>query len=187
MPSFGAIPFELAECRQTLVKRFGVQGYPTVLVWSPEGPDGQRRVINPNARTVLEDGGDVVVRDFPYHPGPYGCLKAAHQDMNNHPCVIVFHENGDDEDQKRIRQVLREASRYLACRTKCLWVLEQSHVSETVRQVVGLPKQPDEEARMILLDLPGGSGGFYMSPVGEITVESVVAFCSNPGMRMGLK
>lgn len=180
---FCAVPFTASKARQALARRLEITGYPTLVMLSPELPNGDRDVINTNVRGVIEDGD--YMADFPFQPKTYGSLQASPEDINDHRCLIVFHEMGDDDDQQEVRNALRGASNHLGS-LKCFWVLEQCHVSKSLRQAVGLPLQPTHEPAMVLLDIPEG-GLYCRSSCTEITVQNVLLFTQSPGTPQALR
>lgn len=178
--AFAALPYEAEEARKLLAKRLEVRGYPTLLVLGPTQPDKERELINPNVRGLFEAG--KYIEEFPYYPKTYGCLTAAPTDINGHKCVIVFDEEGDDDEQKEVQQAIVEASKQLNG-LNLYWCLKPSHVSTAVREALRLPQSSSKEATMVLLDIPD-RGGFYVSESKDITADAVVSFAKSPGARL---
>ena len=172
--NFGAIPYDSAS-KKALTKALAIRGYPTLLILSP-GPD--RTLIHPNIRGIIETGD--YLSDFPYLPRPYGDLNHTPHDINDHRCVIVFCEGGDDEAQEDVMDAIKLAS-VKRPDMNMYWACTFSQVTRSVRAAVQLGPITDD-AIMILLDIPD-HGGYYVYR-GDVTEQSIVKFIERPGERL---
>uniref|UniRef100_A0A7S2MU64 Thioredoxin domain-containing protein n=1 Tax=Helicotheca tamesis TaxID=374047 RepID=A0A7S2MU64_9STRA len=183
--TFCALPFEEREAKAGISKKFEVRGIPSLLILGPVPADGgERPLINKNLRGIIEAGD---FSDFPFHPKPYGGLDEIGGDINETKCLVVFHENGDDDEQKEVMNVIKTVSAQCSQKmpdTKFLWSMNPSGLGPRVRDAAKLPQMSDDPS-MIILDIPD-EGGYYVSEETDITVENVVKFLENPGDRKQL-
>lgn len=182
--SFCGLPFEHREAKAVLSKMFGVQGIPTLVMLGPVSKEsGNRPLINSNIRSFIETE---AFTEFPFHKRNYGDIASA-DDIQEIKSLIIFHENGDDEEQEEIQKIAKEA----AAKTKendeqinILWALSPAGLAPRIRSLVELPTMCDDPT-MVLLDIPD-NGGYYKSDVTDITVENIMSFIEKPGDRQQL-
>jgi len=185
--SFGALPFQYRDTKAALNKLFGVSGIPSLIILGPEDEDGNRLLINDKVRTFVENGD---IDDFPFHKKNYGDVESA-EGINESKALIVFCENGDDEEQEEIKnvviQVAAKLKENMGDEAICVhWALSQKGIGPRIRQLTELPapNMADDPA-MILVDIPD-RGGFYKSSETNITVDTVLDFIEHPGDRKQL-
>lgn len=186
--SFPALAFSDREAKAGLAKRYEVRGIPKLVILSPVDANGERKLINDNVRPVIEAGD---FDDFPFPKRNYGDLADDGPEyINDKRCLVVFHENGDDDEQDEVRAAVKGAAEALkgdeaAEDVKFYWSLSAGGIGTKVREVI---KETDvgEEAVAVLLDIPDG-GGFYVLE-GKDATESdrLVDFVRNPGERKQL-
>mmetsp|Transcript_235 Transcript_235/g.415 ORF Transcript_235/g.415 Transcript_235/m.415 type:complete len:378 (-) Transcript_235:262-1395(-) len=182
--TFCALPYEEREAKNGISKQIGIQGIPSLLILGPVPANGgERPLINKSLRGVIESGD---FSDFPFHRKPYGALDQAGGDINDAKCLVVFHENGDDDEQKELIDVMKAVSEKCSDKTgmKFLWAMNPNGLAPQVRAAANLPKMSDEPT-MIMLDLPD-QGGYYVSKETDITIENVMKFVEDPGDRQQL-
>lgn len=129
--------------------------------------------------------------NFRFHKKNYGDVDDNADGLNETKSFIVFHENGDDEEQEQIKEVVKN----VACNFKdkkddealnVYWVLSPSGLSSRMRELTALPSaEKSEDPAMILLDIPD-EGGYYKSDVTDITINNVIEFIKSPGDRLQL-
>lgn len=175
--NFGAIPFA-DEAKFALTKRLQVRGYPTLLMLSIE-----RELINPNIRGIIENGD--YISDFPYLPKPYGDLNHTPSDINDHRCIIVFHEGGDDEEQEDVVDAIKAASAQYPDLIM-YWATTVSQVTQSVRGALTLGAITPNPI-LILLDIPDNGGYYVCENKGEITDEVICQFVEQPGKRIQIQ
>jgi hypothetical protein len=178
----GAIPFEESDAREALESRLDIQEYPTLVMLGPKPEDddenfGDRPILNSEVRAVIENGD--YISDFPFYPKPFGDLCKTMDDINTHKCLIVFHENGDEEEQFDVEYAIKDASEeyrgdeYI----KFYWAFDQdAGMAETIWGACGLIDA--NTPTMVLLDVKH-DGAFYVSDETEITPETIKFFLMN--------
>merc|ERR1712038_1685557 len=122
--------------------------------------------------------------DFPFERKNYGDVLNA-DDINTAKSVVVFHENGDDDEQDEIKSMAKEAAakvKEIGKEVNIYWCLTPGGLGSQIRSVLGLPKM-SEDPLMILLDLPQ----YGKSTETELTVDKIMAFIETPGEMSSLK
>mmetsp|Transcript_27818 Transcript_27818/g.64574 ORF Transcript_27818/g.64574 Transcript_27818/m.64574 type:complete len:427 (+) Transcript_27818:92-1372(+) len=183
---FCALPYENRQAKEQLSKLFGVQGIPNLIMLSPvtDAATGDRTLINPNMRSVI-DGGDF--SEFPFHPKNYQDLSTGADGINEKKSIVMFCESEDDEEQADIINAIKEAAR--ASKEKgedymFFFVTQPGGIGGQVRNLLSLK---GNGVTLALLDIPD-DGGFYLSTKfdGEkdtLTKEIILEFLANPGAR----
>lgn len=183
--SFCALPFEHRDVKSALSKMFSVSGIPTLVMLGPVSDEsGTRPLINANIRSYIENE---AFGEFPFHKKNYGDIECA-DDISEVKTVIIFHENGDDEEQEDIKKITTEAaakSKEKGDAISFLWAFSGKGIASRIRDAVGLPTMSDNPT-MIMLDIPD-RGGYYKSDVSHITVKNIMAFIEKPGDRLQLE
>eukprot|EP00957_Ditylum_brightwellii_P120147 9167663-Ditylum_brightwellii.AAC.2 len=106
--TFCALPYEEQEAKSGISKQFEIEGIPSLLILSPVPVNGSKQpLINKSLRRITKSGD---FSDIPFHPKPYGALDQAGDDINGAKCLVVFHENGDDDEQKEVIDVMKAVS-----------------------------------------------------------------------------
>ena len=100
--SFCALPFEHRDEKSGLNKLTGVQGIPTLVMLGPVADSGDRPIINTNICRFIDNE---EFSEFPFYPKNYGDVSDIAEDFNDVKSVIIFHENGDDEEQAKIKKL----------------------------------------------------------------------------------
>lgn len=178
----GAIPFEEADAREALESRLDITEYPTIVMLGPKPDDdednfGDRPIINSEVRAVIENGD--YITDFPFYPKPFGDLCKTTDDINTHKCLIVFHENGDEEEQFDVEYAVKDASEEYRGDEfiKFYWAFDQEvGMAANIWEACGL--LDSEVPTMVLLDVKN-DGAFYVSDEAEITPETIKFFLMN--------
>jgi nucleoredoxin len=182
--SFCALPYELRDEKAALSKVFEVSGIPQLSMVGPVSDDGSgnRPLINKNIRSFIESES---FSDFPFYKKNYGSVDGA-DEIGEVKSMIIFHENGDDEEQEEIKNIVKalaskvkESEKYKDMNIH--WALSNKGLGERIRSVTKLPAM-SEEPTMIILDIPD-SNAYYKSSVTDITVESAMAFIEDSGER----
>lgn len=178
--SFCALPYEHRDAKAVLSKTFGVQGIPTLVMLGPVSDEsGNRPLINKNIRSFMENED---FSEFPFVKKNYGNIDIA-DDINEKKSLVIFHENGDDDEQNDVKEVAQQvASKHEDINV--LWCLSEGGLGPQVRTLTKLPKM-SEDAAMVLLDIPD-NGGYYKTDITDITIDNVTAFIENPGERQQL-
>lgn len=185
--SFGALPFELRGAKSDLSKMFEVQGIPTLVMLGPENENGERPLINGNVRGHIESES---FDEFPFFKKNYGDVDNA-DGINDTKTLIIFHENGDDEEQDHVKEVVKMVAAKFEDKkgdeaVNVHWALSPDGLSARIRELTELPTaEKSEDPAMILLDIPD-NGGYYKSDVTDITIENVMKFIGAPGERLQL-
>lgn len=182
-----ALPFEDSRIKK-LGSRFGVDGYPTVILIDPEG-----KVITTSARGNFES--DPQGLKFPYHPEAVQNLDLGvdsfGSDINSSPSIVAFVENLDDGGQAEAVEALTGFAERLAKAKagtpegpEMLFFVctKPSQMSSQIRKLTKLDQPACVRApvRLVLLNL-SDSGAYYFptaQPGDEdgLTVEAVGAF-----------
>jgi len=184
--SFPALAFADREAKNGLAKRFDVQGIPKLIMLSPADDEGNRTLVNDNVRGFIESGD---FSEFPFPKRNYGDLEeSGGETINDERCLIVFHENGDDDEQDEAKEAVKGAAEALkgdkaSEETNFYWSLQAGGVGTKVREVIKMSGVGDD-ALAVLLDVPDG-GGFYVMEGGKDATEAdhLVEFVRNPGTR----
>lgn len=179
--TFNAIPFGGSAARNELSKKFEVRGIPRLLILAPSDDEGNRKLINGNIRGPIESGD---FEDFPFLPKNYADLNNGGENINDRKCLIVFHENGDDDEQKDVVDAVKAVAEQLKDKhgdMDFLWAVDPNGIAPRVRDALKMPKVSDE-ATMVILDIPD-NGGFYTTDETDPTVENIAKFIENPGER----
>ncbi len=185
--SFCALPFENRNEKAALSKMFDVSGIPTLVMLGPENEKGERPLINGNVRSFIESKS---YDEFPFHKKNYGDVDSA-DGLNDTRSLIIFHENGDDEEQEQVKEVIKEvAAKFKDAKDdealNVHWALSHKGLSTRIRELTELPSaEKSEDPAMIILDIPD-EGGYYKSVVTDITVDNVIEFVKSPGERFQL-
>lgn len=179
------MPFCERDAKEKMTKMLGVPGIPTLQIFGPLPPDGgDRPLINSNVRPSIESG--EYLAEFPFLPKRYGDINLTRDNINDHKCVIVFHELGDDHEQEEIQEVIKKvADAYEGTDgLKFYWAFCSSGLDVTLRSALRLGP-PIETPLVVLLDIPDG-GAFYMSRVaeGDIVPERLLEFIKSPGQKL---
>merc|ERR1712154_273452 len=179
--SFCALPFEHRDLKSTLSTKFGVRGIPTLVMVGPvDEKTGERPLINENCRGFVESDS---TSDFPFEKKNYGDVAGA-DDLNEAKSVVIFHENGDDDEQDEIKSMAKEAAaklKELGKEVNVYWCLSPGGIGGQIRSVLKLPEVSDDPT-MIILDLPE----YAKSKETELTVDKVMAFIETPGEMSSL-
>lgn len=185
--TFCALPFEYRDTKSDLSKKYEVQGIPTLIMLGPVTNDetGEREIINDSLNGVIKNGD---FSDFPFYPKCYGSIDEM-KDPNETKMLIVFHENGDDDEQKDTKEVVRTVAEKLkddASKNgmQYLWSFSTKGMGSRVKSLVKVPEASTDPV-MVILDLPD-NGGYYKSDSKDITVENIMTFVENPGDRQQL-
>jgi len=98
----------------------------------------------------------------------------------------VFHEGGDDDEQKNIKEVVKEVTEKLKDDASkkgmhCNWSFKTDGIGSQIRTAVKVTGDPS----MVILDLPDDRG-YYKCGCEDITVDSIMKFIENPGDRIQL-
>ncbi len=185
--SFCALPYEHREAKATISKLFQVQGIPTLIMLGPVSDEsGNRPLINKNIRKFIENE---EFSEFPFHKKKYGDVEDA-DDITETKSLVIFHENGDDDEQKEIKEIAEQVASKIKDNenhkdVNILWSLSNKGLGPRIRSLTKLP-QMSEDPVMILLDIPD-DGGYYKTGDVTVTVDSVIAFIENPGERQQLE
>lgn len=186
--SCSAIPYEAEDCRIGLMRRLGVSSGPKLMMLGRD----HEEVISKNISAML---GEDCISSFPYYPRSYGDLKTSPTEINQHKCVLVFCEGGDDALQEDVMEACKVAAAEMQIITnepfKVLWNLKPNAVSDWVRQATRLPDCIKSEAQiqMVLMDLPNDSSYYVAKNLQDdiLTSQDIVRFCQVPGVRKHLE
>jgi len=186
--TFCALPFEFRDTKNDLSKMYEVKGIPKLIMLGPVTNDqtGQREIINNSLNGVISNGD---FTDFPFYPKKYGSVEE-NEDINGTKTLIVFHEGGDDDEQKDVKEVVKEVSEKLKDdksnkEIQCNWSFQTDGMGARIRPALKLPEVTGDPS-MVILDIPD-KGGYYKCECKDITVESVMKFIENPGDRIQLE
>ena len=176
--TFCALPFEDRDAKAGLSKRYGVRGIPKLIMLGPVDDGGERPLINDNLRSVMEAGD---FSEFPFPKKNYGDLEGG-DDLNEKKILVVFNENGDDEDQEETREILKEVARQLKAEEDMsfYWSLEGGRMGERIKELTKV--EASNGAAAIILDIPDG-GGYYVCGGTDLTVKNLKDFVKTPGRR----
>lgn len=183
--TFCAIPFEDRSTRNYIIKRFEVTGIPKLIILGPVPSDGgERPIINDNIRGLIESG---ELGEFPFHKKLYGDLARGGEDINEKTCLMIFHENGDDEEQENVVSVVKSVSEQFKKRgdMRFYWAIESKGMVPKVREALSR-EQVTEHPLMIILDLPD-NGAYYVSKETEINFDNVIKFICGKRKRHQLR
>jgi len=184
--TFCALPYQLRDTEKQLSKKYQIKSIPTLLMLGPMMENGERPLINPNVRGFMEGEGtntNAIKNEFPFHIQQYGSIDKA--DLNDEKCVLIFHENANEEEQEKTKEVAKQAAAKIGGdeeKVKIYWSLDKTGtIGARVRSVLNMPDASSStKPTMILLDLPD-HGGHYKSDETDITVDSITNFIQAPG------
>jgi len=179
--TFGALPYEARDAKSALSSRFDVSGIPTLIMLSPvtDKETGERTLINDNVRSyIMSDE----LEEFPFYPKNYGSVSSA-DDLNEKKCVIAFYEQGDDEEQEELINIMKEAASNNQD-VNYYWSMSPGGLGEKIRKITNMTEMK-EEPEMMILDIPD-EGGYYTSTETSLSVETIQEFVNNPGDRKQL-
>merc|ERR1711935_749048 len=157
-----------------------------VFISSDQDEAGQREIINNSLNGVIRNGD---FTDFPFYPKKYGSVEE-NEDINGSKTLVVFHEGGDDDEQKDVKEVVKEVSERLKDdkskkEMQFNWSFKTDGMGAKIRPALKLPEVTGDPS-MVILDIPD-KGGYYKCDCKDITVESVMKFIENPGDRIQLE
>jgi len=185
--TFCALPFKYRDAKSDLSKKYEVEGIPKLIMLGPVSNDetGEREIINDSLNGVIKNGD---FSDFPFYPKNYGSIDEM-KDPDETKTLIVFHEGGDDDEQKDAKEVVREVAERLKDDAskegmQYLWSFSTEGIGSRVRSLAKLPEASTNPA-MVLLDIPD-KGGYYKCDSKDITMENVMNFIESPGDRQQL-
>jgi len=178
--TFCALPFNLRDTKGELSTKFKVQGIPKLIMLGPVGDDGDRPLVNGNVRSFIEEED---LGEFPFDEKPYGSIDD--MELNEHKCVVIFNENGDDDEQEQVKTAAKEIAAKVGDDIKICWSLGGSGLGKRIREVVGISDSSEEPA-MVILDIPD-TGAYYKTDVTGITAETIMHFIESPGERLQLQ
>lgn len=150
--SFCALPFEYRDEKAALSKMFKVQGIPMLIILGPTDETGNRPVINTSVRSFVENE---EFSEFPFHKKNYGDVGGA-EDLEDVKCIVIFHENGDDDEHDEIKSIAKEAAakaKEAGKEVNIYWSLTPGGLGGRIRSLTGLPDMSDDPT-MIMLDIP---------------------------------
>jgi len=186
--SFCALPYaEHRDTKAALSKMFGVSGIPALVMLGPADEGGARPLINANMRSFIDSG---EFSAFPFHKKNYGDVNDS-EELNEVKSLIIFCENGDDEEQDEIKEIVKQVAAKLAEnkeeeKMNVHWVVSPKGIGTQIRSLTKLPApNMSLDPIMVLLDIPE-QGAYYKSDVTDITVENVMKFLDCPGERLQL-
>jgi nucleoredoxin len=177
-----AMPFQDPRV-EALASRFGITGYPTLVIVDPEG----NLVTNSGRMGVDNDPNGL---KFPYYPEPVEDLSTTIEsygnDINDCATLIVFAENCDDSAQADILDAIMPHARILAeekakqSEPEMIFFksFAPNQMGERVRTLTNIGSaKKSEGATLVLLDLPN-EGTFYVQnfPDGDVTPSAVEKF-----------
>merc|ERR1712012_442691 len=108
--SFCALPYVHRDAKSALSKMFEVSGIPTLVMLGPENENGERELINGNVRGHIES---VSFDEFPFYKKNYGDVENGAEGLNDTKSLVIFHENGDDDEQDNIKEVCKKVAEVL--------------------------------------------------------------------------
>jgi len=183
--TFCALPFEFRDTKSDLSKKYEVKGIPTLIMLGPVTNDetGQREIVNGSLSGVIRNGD---FADFPFYPKKYGSIEENKDSIHETKTLVVFHEGGDDDEQKNIKEVVKEVTEKLKDDASkkgmhCNWSFKTDGIGSQIRTAVKVTGDPS----MVILDLPDDRG-YYKCGCEDITVDSIMKFIENPGDRIQL-
>jgi nucleoredoxin len=161
-----ALAFDDEDSKRSLSEKFGVEGYPTVVV---VGADG---------KIVTHDGRSLVATDPKAEKFPEGWLPQPINDVNDNPsdlngetCFLVYAP--DDAAAAAMTAVAKEhcaaAGGVIEDMKYRFYTGKEGNIMSQIRT---LTKTPDEKTRLAILDLPAG-GKYYVCDAGEVTETSI--------------
>lgn len=161
-----ALPFANRDAKNALSSRFDVQGIPSVVVLGPADEDGNREVINADARGPI--GGDPDGANFPWRPPALPALDDC-SSINDTPTVVILADGCSTEKVTAIRNDIEPAA--IAARDAakaagadgpdvgyCV-AAPGDGLAPRVRQLFGLG-EPSDAVKVVLVDL-GDDGAYY--------------------------
>lgn len=186
--SFCALPYHLRDVKAELSKKFGVRGIPTILMLGPEDADsGERPIINSDIRGFIDNGD---FSEFPFHKKNYGSIDCDHE-LNDVKSLIIFHENGDDEEQGEVKGLVKKVAGEIKKEgddsgTNVHWSFSPDGIGSKIRSITNLPSvEKADGPSMIILDIPD-NGAYYKSDITDMSFENVMNFLKSPGERFQL-
>lgn len=189
--NFPALPFSLREAESALSKAYEVSGIPTLVMLGPADQNGDRPLINGNVRGYIDSEN---YDEFPFPKKNYGDMSSAAEYLNDTKCLVILHENGDDEEQSNIQKVVKEIAAKFENNEEddedetlhFCWALSPGGIASQIRRLTNLPTaDQSDDAAVILLNL-SDNGGYYKSDVTDITVDNLMKFMGSPGDRLQL-
>lgn len=175
--------------RDQISSKFEVEGIPSLVVLGPKKANGERDIINKNARgaAVLDN-----IAKFPWYPEKYADLGTSTEcngsSLNDDKSVIILAEAADDEEQEQIKQEVIKAAEKLAEKdgekTLFYYAMSNEGVVPRIRELCKLGKIGGD-VQMIILDIPD-NGKYYVSKETNITAATIEEFLKNPGEKKQL-
>jgi len=179
-----ALPFADRERKNALSKAFDVQGIPSLVVLGPADAEGERAVVNKNARGAV--GGDPTGAEFPWAPKPLEDLATTAEcngsDINESPSLIMLMEGCDDSTQEELKSAMGAVASEIAAAGKasadgpaaiCFFACTGDGVVGRVRELCKLT--PSDKPTLLMLDIPD-NGGYYVAKETDLSVEKIRAF-----------
>lgn len=169
-----ALPYGDPRC-DTLAQQQGIQGYPTLLIVSPEG-----EVVNSDGTSAVR--ADPEGAKFPYLPQPIedlgSTINSYGHSIEQKPCLVLFYEGVSDEQKQEFKQILLPfANQHARDKAKTangpsflfFTVEEQCNLGNRLRQMLGLG-DVSATPHLVLLNLPMGG---YFKADGEINESAI--------------
>lgn len=158
--------------KETLSSLYGVEGIPTlVLVDAATG-----ETINANGRAAV--GADPEGAEFPWPPKPVNDL-ASPEGINEEATFCLMVDGCTAEVQAEALSVLTPIAAASKAKGDETLFFVAKNAEGAIPQVRQLLKLGDASStpQMAILDIPD-NGGYYVSPTGTVTTESIQSFLS---------
>jgi len=171
-----ALKYSDREAKESLSKRFGVSGIPSLHIIEHDGT-----VINNSGRGAV--GGDPEGKEFPWHPKPVNDLSGGPDGINETPSLVVLMEKLPANKQAEVEAALTSVAEPIFADAKakkeeapfCFFTGKSAGgITDRVRELCQGGDAGDAP-QMFLLDIPD-NGGYYKAAAGEITAANVTAF-----------
>ena len=105
-------------------------------------------------------------------------------DLNDKKCVIAFYEQGDDEEQEELINIMKESASNNQD-VNYYWSMSMSGLGEKIRKLTNM-NEMKEEPEMMILDIPDEGAYYTHTTETSLTVETIQEFLNNPGDRKQL-
>mmetsp|Transcript_32020 Transcript_32020/g.96380 ORF Transcript_32020/g.96380 Transcript_32020/m.96380 type:complete len:391 (+) Transcript_32020:356-1528(+) len=163
-----AVPYK-SKATKGLQAHFEVRGYPTVVMLGPSDADGNREIVNGDARGAITDDAD----NFPWAPPLVSTLEAFGPRLEESATMVVLAEDSDEATVDEIRANLTEvATKKKAAGSAIAFTIAEpgDRIAPQLRAMMGL-----DGVAVIVLDIPD-SGAYYVNPEAATSVEGLTAF-----------
>lgn len=178
-----AVPYGHRDVPQGMSQLFDVDGLPRLVMLGPVPEEGgERPVINTQIRSFVTEGR---LGEFPFHPSPCKNLATDFDGIERTKCLVVFHEHGEEDEQKKTVQTVGEVAKKMiedeSCDVEFYYAITSGDIVSDIKTAIKRENHK-ESPLMALLDF-SDQGAYHVADETDVTEETIMNFVQSPGER----